>query len=185
MTSLPTPPSAHRPERSRGRRFRRGYQKVSFILLAIFAVFVFVLYLALNSAGSTGTQSGGSANAGHAAPEAVANPNPVATPASVQKGTIEGIIKVIRVSGQTANCPISSSIVAAGAPNVSTDGTPSFNSGPVIPVGTYTFQVDCLNDNNPGRFIFPKKTIAAGQTIDFGTVTIDQRLAQTPPPPIP
>lgn len=82
MTSFLTPPST-RPE-SRGRRFRRGYQKVSFILLGVFAIFVLVLYLALNSAGSTDTQPGGSANAGQAAPGAVANPNPVTTPAPVQ-----------------------------------------------------------------------------------------------------
>ena len=84
MTSLPTPPSTHRPEMSRGRRFRRGYQRATFILLAVFAAFVFVLYLALNGASSAVTQPRGSANAGQAAPGAPADPNPVATPAPVQ-----------------------------------------------------------------------------------------------------
>jgi hypothetical protein len=69
---------------SRGRRFRRGYQKVSLILLAVFAAFVLVLYLALNGASSADTQPRGSANAGQAAPGAPADPNPVATAAPVQ-----------------------------------------------------------------------------------------------------
>ena len=84
MTSFPTPPSTHRPEMSRGRRFRHGYQKLSFILLGVFAAFVFVLYLAFNSALLTGTQPRGSANAGQGAPGVSTDPNPVATLAPVQ-----------------------------------------------------------------------------------------------------
>jgi len=43
-----------------------------------------LVYAGVGSSSSTDTQSGGSANAGHAAPGAAADPNPVATPAPVQ-----------------------------------------------------------------------------------------------------